>query len=769
MAAWGSVTIETLQARIEKGSKQSADSVASMTTDPERPDIPSELLIDALEALNEGIAIYDAEERLVICNGRYKELLGPLKDMIVPGMQWRDLIHSCVEKGMVSSLHESGEDWLSTSEAERGRFAQETEIRQTDGRTFHISYHPTKSGGFVVTRSDITERRNAENMARDREALLTTIMDTNPTPVIMARMDDSRIIYRSPAAIDLYGEVDYARDYFVDPGGRAEYLAKLKENDRVHDERFKVRAAGGRERVVSLSGGLTEYNGAPHVVTSVTDITERLEREALIRKVVESCPASIVMSRLEDGEILFTSPSFDAVLGPATHTPEFYVNPEDRAGFLDTLTRKREIHDYRVQFWNTKRQPTWFAVSARLIEWEGEEVTVAHTRDLTDELAIEDELSQQREQVFQSEKMSALGGLLAGVAHELNNPLSVVVGHALMLQDEATDPDIQRQIGKISNAAARCAKIVKTFLTMARQSPVVMDRTDVNDVVSTAVEVARYGDSPSGAEITFELEPDLAPICIDADQVTQVLINLILNAEQAIGNSGVGGQVQVRTERGASEREVRVIVEDDGPGIPKDIRARVFDPFFTTKEVGEGTGIGLSVCHRIVSAHNGSITLEWVKPHGARFVVTLPCNASTEPDDPKQNASLPEPTAARVLVVDDEIDVADLNAEVLARGGFEVEVAYKGEDAIEKLRSTSFDAIISDLNMPGIDGRGFHELIRSDFPDLLNHTGYVTGDTMGRSSQGFLRESRRPYLEKPVSPKELRTFVARLCEGEGPR
>ncbi|MEM9341436.1 MAG: ATP-binding protein [Pseudomonadota bacterium] len=719
-----------------------------------------ELLTDALEALSEGIAIYDKDERLVICNSRYKELLGPIQQMIEPGMQWRDLIQSCVEKGMVTDRDERGRDWVETSEEQRGQYMRETEIRQTDGRTFHISYHPTKTGGFVVTRSDITERRKAEDRAAEREALLTTILGTNPTPVIMARLDDGRVIYRSPAAHSMFGHTEFGRDYFVDPEAPDDYVAKLKVTGHIHDETYRVRASDGSERTVSVSGGLTEYNGEPHVVSSVTDLTEQLERDALIRKVVESYPAPVMMNRPGTGEILYKSGGIDKILGKHASTKEFYVDLADRDEFLSRLYAVGELHDYRLRHYNAEGVPTWFAVSARLIKMNGEDVLVSHIRDLTTQLEIEAELDTQRQQIFQNEKMSALGGLLAGVAHELNNPLSVVVGHALMLQDETNDPNVKRQISKISTAAERCAKIVKTFLTMARQEPAAMDLTSINDVIRTAAEVAKFGEAASAVTIETDLTPSLKPVSIDADQITQVVINLILNAEQAIQSSNQGDRVLIQTE--AAGDGVRITVEDNGPGVPVDIRGRVFDPFFTTKGVGEGTGIGLAVCHRIVAAHNGKITVDDAKGGGARFRITLP-EAAPMAAAPEAPAAPETAKAARVLVIDDERDVADLNAEVLTRGGFEVEVIYDAKQALDILKDDRFDAIISDLNMPGVDGRGLHDTLRQNFPEMLNHIGYITGDTLGSSSQGFLKESGRPYLEKPVSPKELRAFVSQLC------
>ena len=437
---------------------------------------------------------------------------------------------------------------------------------------------------------------------------------------------------------------------------------------------------------------------------------------------------------------------------------EYWADPAERAPFLEAVRKNREVTEWRARFRNAKGDEFQGAVSARIIEWEGEEVIVSHTRDLTDQLAIEAELEHQREQVFQNEKMMALGGLMAGVAHELNNPLSVVVGHAMMLQDEASDPEILRKTKKISNAAERCSKIVKAFLTMARHEPVRMEETNINEVIETAVEVANYGDALGSARIDVSLDPDVATICSDPDQLTQVVINLALNAAQAIGDSG--GKIHITSRQG--KKGVEILVDDDGPGVPKDIRGRVFEPFFTTKGVGKGTGIGLAMCHRIVTAHKGSITLETSPGGGARFVVTLPARPADHKDVPKAEPAEAREKVCRVLVIDDEPDVADLNAEILSRGGFSTDVVYNARDLLDSIENMTYDAVVSDLNMPDMDGRGIYEAILDRRPDLAERTGFLTGDTMGRSSQTFLGEAKRPYIEKPVSPQELRAFVSRL-------
>ncbi len=734
----------------------------AMTDGADIASIPLDLLSEAVDALEEGIAIYDANERLVTFNRRYRELLGPMGDMVEPGMAWRDLIHGCVERGLVSEHHESGRGWEEVSEEQRKSGAKHTEIRQLDGRFFEISYHPTRSGGFVVTRTDVTDRHEAEQRAAERERLLTAILETNPIPVVMARVSDGEIVYHSPAAAEMLSGVTDSRNSYYEPEARAEYIRMLKEHGKVENFYVKRQFVDGSVQNMSLSGALTEYGGELCVVSSVSNMTEIRRREALIRRVVEACPAPVLMNRATTGEILYRSPKVEELFGTGEKSSDYWADHADRAPFLKALRERGEVADWRGRFLNAEGEVFHGAISARIIEWSGEEVIVSHTRDLTQELAIEAELDRQRQQGFQNEKMMALGGLMAGVAHELNNPLSVVVGHAMILQDEIDDPDVLRKMQKISDAAERCAKIVKAFLTMARQDPVRMERTDLNEVIDTAVEVASYGDAlGSAARVEMSLDSGLAPVLCDADQITQVVINLVLNAAQALGESG--GHIRVTSARTGDQSQI--IVEDNGPGVSDDVRARIFEPFFTTKGVGKGTGIGLAMCHRIVTAHKGTITLETPSAGGARFVVSLPA-AATAQAEPETPAAEANPTMARVLVIDDEPDVADINAEILSRAGFEAEVVYRAADFLARLEDGRFDAVLSDLNMPDLDGRGVFEAIRARQPDLVNRTGFLTGDTMGRQSQAFLGEVKRPYIEKPVSPKELRAFVGRLVSGE---
>lgn len=610
------------------------------------------LLAATFDGLTEGLAIYDPDEKLVLCNSDFRRQLHLISDLLVPGTSWRVILQACIDNKLAIGLGDVDGDLQAQCDALRAVTERRTSVRELNGRFFDLSYNPMSNGGFFITRADVTEHVEAEN--------------------------------------------------------------RLKERDE------------------------------------------------LIRLVVESCPAPILMNRADTGEILFISPQATELYGNQQTSRDYYVSLDDREKFIGEVRRHRDVHEYRMKLKNAKGEPFWCAVSARLIQWGGQDVIVSHSRDLTGQLAIEEQLARQREQVFQSEKMSALGSLLAGVAHELNNPLSVVVGHAMMLSDDSDDPEVLRQIKKIGDAAERCSKIVRTFLTMARQEPVRTEKVDISDLVETAVDVARYGNPGRTVKIEMELDDDLPHICADQDQITQAIVNLIINAEQAIDEAHVGDCVRVSARRDKRQNQIQLQVQDNGPGISSDIKGRVFEPFFTTKGVGRGTGIGLAVCHRVVAAHKGKIEISDVDPNGTRFTITLPAGNLEQNVEPTVTPMAKKSKSIRVLVIDDEVDVADLNVEVLQRGGYVADAVHHAENALDMLRNQRYDVVLSDLNMPGLDGRGVFDAISRDFPELVSRTGFVTGDTMGRSSQAFLKESRRPYIEKPVSPKELRDFVAQL-------
>jgi two-component system NtrC family sensor kinase len=382
-------------------------------------------------------------------------------------------------------------------------------------------------------------------------------------------------------------------------------------------------------------------------------------------------------------------------------------------------------------------------------------------RDITEKKRSAEELARQREALHQREKLAALGSLLAGVAHELNNPLSVVVARAVLLEEQG-DAATQTAAVKIRAAAERCARIVRTFLAMARQQPPQRGPVAVNDVVSAALDIAAYALRTSSIEVALDLAKDVPPILADADQLHQVLLNLIINAQQSLQDQAAPRRLRVTSQFDSTADVVRVVVADNGPGIPAHLRARVFEPYFTTKPTGMGTGVGLAVSLGIVEAHGGTLTVDCPSEGGAVFTIVLPIGAVEAPGvdtGPSQKSSAHQRT---ILVVDDEAEIREALTEILSGARHRVVTASSGRQALARMAKEHFDVILTDIRMPDLDGRAFYREIERRWPARAGRVVFVTGDTLASGLREFVSASGRPVIEKPFLPGDVRRVVAEL-------
>ena len=395
----------------------------------------------------------------------------------------------------------------------------------------------------------------------------------------------------------------------------------------------------------------------------------------------------------------------------------------------------------------------------------GHQVIQCNIRDITARLQAEAQVQRQREALFQSEKLATMGQLLAGVAHELNNPLSVVMGQAALLQHVIRDTRQAEQAAKIVQAAERCARIVQNFLALARQQPPERHSVDVNQVVREVVELVAYPLRIDNVDVRFALAPDLPVVWGDAHQLHQVVVNLVTNAHQAMREVAGPRHLTLATGMDAEGQQVWLEVGDTGPGVAAAAQEHIFEPFVTTKPPGMGTGLGLSLCQEIVAEHGGTIRLGQAGPQGAVFRVTLPVEAphgaALEETPP---AGVPTIRGKRVLVVDDEPGIAGVVAEVLALDGHAVDTVVHGGAALAKVRVQPYDLILSDIRMPEVDGPSFYrELARRD-PKLLPRLIFMTGDTLSASTREFLEQTRVPCVRKPFTLAEIRAIVQRTLQ-----
>jgi len=518
-------------------------------------------------------------------------------------------------------------------------------------------------------------------------------------------------------------------------------------------------------------GAITGFVAVKHDVTEERRFAETLRRqEAHYRSLIENIQDMVYVVDA-DGTIQYASPSVERVLGYAPRervgrSALELVHPDDlanaarlyAAGAHDNgLVRTAEYHVRH-------RDGSWRLVEAarkNLVEGDGPQGDVVTVRDITERYSAEELQRKLKAQLVQREKLAALGELLAGVAHELNNPLSVVMGHAMLLQ-KTTDPAVQARGRKLSEAAARCARIVKNFLALARQHPPERDRLDLNAIVREVVELLAYQLRVDDVTVALDLSDSLPLLWADPHQLRQVLVNLINNAHHAVRETPASRRISI-TSRFDPEREMLCLeITDSGRGIAPEVEARIFEPFFTTKPVGHGTGLGLPICRGIVESHGGSFEVEGRPGLGALFRAWLPRG---EPPAAMRQAHA-EPVrkgqGEAVLVVDDEPEVASLLAEMLSGAGYRVDTAENGRVAATKLAEKAYDLVFSDLKMPVLDGPGLYREIEARAPALARRFVFITGDTLSPRTTQFLDETDAPCLSKPFAPDEAQAIAARV-------
>jgi PAS domain S-box-containing protein len=649
-------------------------------------------------------------------------------------------------------------------------------------RTFSPHFDRSdKVDGYYEFVRDITDQKRAESQRNRSLELLNDAIESLSEGFALFDAEDrlvrcnSRFLQLNAPHQGVFGPgvtwLDAARaraekGFFPDANGQVDAWLEERLRCRKEARDDEIALAGGRW--VEISHRRTQQGGLVH---TWRDITARKEMERalhesaeMVRRILEACPFALVMARVSDLRILYESSANNVMFGEsqknkAKYIGEYDVDPSQRDEYMKRLKRDGYVNNFEMRFKGLDGREFFSALSGRLIEYDGEEVIVSGAVDLTEIKEAEDELSRQREMLHESEKLSALGELLAGVSHELNNPLSVLVGQALMLEEEASDEKFAARAEMIGKAADRCARIVKSFLAMARQEPTQLEPVDLATIIENALEVTAYSLRSSGIEVSLRMAENLPMVMADPDQMRQVLINLIINARDALQDVAEPRKLRITTSFRQKSQEVVVKVRDNGPGVPPEIGSRIFEPLFTTKEVGSGTGVGLSLCHRIIEAHNGSISTERAPSEGAIFAIRLPpAKKGARVPSSKRPASS-KTTECRTLVVEDDSDVGQIIAEVLELDGHSVDLAASGSIALQKIRRRAYDVVLSDVRMPGMDGPSFYRALAKVRPEQLSTLAFITGDTLSQKVREFLDAAERPYLEKPISPEDLRKLV----------
>ena len=372
------------------------------------------------------------------------------------------------------------------------------------------------------------------------------------------------------------------------------------------------------------------------------------------------------------------------------------------------------------------------------------------------------ELSETQAQLLQAGKLVAVGQLAAGVAHEVNNPLAVIVGQAQLLRLKSTDSEVLDKTEKICASAMRAARIINELQTFARPQPGQLSAVSLADVIESVLGLHEQTLRNNGIQVNNEITPGLPLVWGNAQQLEQVVLNLLLNAEQAVARSGDRPRITLRLTTRAGG--VRLVVSDTGSGIAPENLPRVFEPFFTTKPVGQGTGLGLSICYSIVAAHGGKIWAEGEPGKGAALVVEFPASKRPAVDEATPaTLAVPALRQGHVLVIDDEEDVAETLRDLLESLGQGVTVALGGTSGWEQLTrpGARYDMVTLDLKMPDLSGPKVWERLMAGGSHLAERVVFVTGDTVSLETHQFLEHTGRPVLGKPFELETLAALVRR--------
>jgi len=519
-----------------------------------------------------------------------------------------------------------------------------------------------------------------------------------------------------------------------------------------------IRDTGGRVR---------RHQGTLVDITERRAMEQRLHREQeFARRLVESFP-DLVVALDRQGRYTFVSPRSKELLGFAQEELTGTLlgermAPRDRKQvrklFESMLAGERNQSNIEYLAQRKDGEMRLFRASASPLYGASGQIegVIAAARDITESKRIE-------QQLIQTERLAAMGQMIAGVAHELNNPLTAVLGVTELLRDAARDDVSRRQLELAHRQARRAAQIVQNLLAFSRPPQPHKVCVHLSDLIQRSLQLHEHSLRTNGITLDFVPKPDLPLVMGDASQLTQVFLNLITNAEQAIREVHSHGTIRIRL--GALGDRVLATVQDDGIGIDQQTLPKIFDPFFTTKRPGRGTGLGLSICLAILREHNGLIEAQPLPDGGTVFTVSLPMAKGTElflTDNPvatrsTEGADPHSLNGSNILVVDDEESIRELVGDGLLARGARVDVAASGEEALCLIENRSYDAVICDINLSGpqpdaISGVELYGkvinilgLSNGQRPLFMFMTGDLADRPEGESLPAGVRTLRKPF------------------------
>ena len=741
-----------------------------------------EQLQTLLDNIPFGVSLLNQKGSYEYVNARFTDIFGyTLKD-IPTGKEWLEKAYPDqqyrrkVIASWLNDLRKAG-----VAEARPQTFI----VTCKDGSTKDIQFRPItlSKGQQLVTYEDITERKEMEEEVYKLSQLQEKVLD-NANVWIDVLDEKANVVLWNKAAEEISG---YSAEEVIGHGKIWKWLypdeeyqreitakaAAIIEREAVENFETTIRTKDGQTRVISWnSRNLVDEDGTPTGSVALgRDVTERKEAEELYSTLANSSQIGVYI--VQDRKFQFVNPYFQKVVGLdkddllgtdllAT------VHPEDREmarqNAVGMLKGKRS-RPYEFKIIDAQGKVIVVMEVVTSVEYKQKRATLASFMDITERKQMEAEKKELEQQAQVASRLATVGEMASGIAHEINNPLTAVIGYADLVLERDIPEEAKNDVRIIHNGAKRVADIVKRLLAFAHQYQPERTYLDINDIIKTTLELRAYELETSNIKATTNLAPDLPRTMADAGQLQQVFLNLIINAETEMRLAHGGGKLSVKTETVGST--IRISFKDDGPGITKENLEKIFNPFFTTREVGKGTGLGLSLCHGIIAEHKGRLYAESKPGKGATFVVELPViteEKQLEMAEPAEEVK--EVAPARILVVDDEPAICQFLKRVLTGEGHEVETVASAGDALERIKGTRYNLILLDIKLPDKSGIELYKHIKDATPSWAKRIVFITGDVMGTDTRSFLSRTRVPYITKPFDTKQLKRDINRkLTEG----
>ena len=537
-------------------------------------------------------------------------------------------------------------------------------------------------------------------------------------------------------------------------------------------EQLITELAGLRQQIVEMEASATECKGVEEALRE----SEEMYR-ALLSLGGRVGEAVVMLQDNEQGDAIHTlvSDEWLRITGYSRKkllSMSFFdlLHPKDRQASLKRHKRKMGGESipglFEMSIIRKDGTKVPIEVTSAYTKYGGKRANVAFIRDITERKQAEVEKRELEQKAQLASRLASVGEMAAGIAHEINNPLTGVIGFAQLLMQKDIPDDLKEPLKIINDGAKRVADIVSRLLTFARRHKPERGYVDINEIIETTLDLRAYEMETANIKVTTRLAPDLPQTVADGSQLQQVFLNIIINAETEMKLAHGRGNLLIKTE--TIDSTIRISFKDDGPGIARENLGKVFDPFFTTREVGSGTGLGLSLCHGIIAEHNGRIYVRSRLGRGATFIAELPIVVEDK------QLELPESTAgeaervagARILVVDDEPAILQLLERVLTDEGHEVETTDSADGALAKINSEQYNLILLDIKLPGMSGIELYKRIQGMAGSLASRVIFITGDTIGANTRDFLSRTRAHYITKPLDIEQLKREInGNLCQG----